>query len=813
METLFSDLRYAVRTLVKSPGFTLAAMLTLALGIGANTAVFSVVNGVLLRPLPYPEPDRLVYLGWEWNSGGVNSTVTAYTYEYIREHARVFDGVSTERGWATELGEGAVPDEVRGLRATADFFRVNGIAPALGRAFLPEEDRPGAPPVVVLSDGVWRTRFDADPAVLGRTVRLGGVPHAVVGVMPPGFRFPEAPGYTDFVVPFRLDPDPRDKGQNYQVRARLRPGVTLEQARADLAAVSARFREEHPELMGESEVGVAILGYQDIFVGGLERTLWILLGAVGFVLLIACVNVANLMLARATSRQREMAVRAAIGAGRGRIVRQLLTESVLLALGAAALGLVVGEWSVDGLLALAPSGLPRMEEIGLDGRVLGFTLAVALATGIAFGLTAAAHAFRVDLSGALRGGARRTGERSRRRVRSLFAASEAALAVVLLTGAGLLITSFFELRSVSAGFEPEGVLAVEFRRTPAEYGTAARVWQFERQVLERIRAIPGVVSAAATSTLPLQGQYNFPMTVVGRPDATFGAVQWRGITPGYFETLRIPLVRGRAFTARDDDRMPPVVIVNETFARKYFPGQNPIGQRIDIGTYQGKELIPGFDDPPREIVGVVGDVHGLGLDRAPSETMYIPRAQAPDGWAVAALGAIAVRVQGGAVVGPAVLDAIRALEPRMPLPRFRSMPEVIGASVAQERFNAVLLGLFAGLALVLTAIGIYGIVSYTVRQRTGEIGIRMALGARRDEVVRLFVRQGMVPVAIGLGIGIVAAFALTRLIESLLYGVSPTDPVTFAAVPIALAAVAAFATYLPARRAATVDPMVVLREE
>ena len=817
MDRLVNDVRYALRTLVKNPGFTLAAVLTLALGIGANTAVFSVVNGVLLRPLPYPEPERLVYLGWQYGGQGANQTVTAFKYAYVREHSRVFEGVSTERTWTTEIGEGQGQDEVRGVRATADFFRVNGIQPALGRAFLEEEVRPGAPHVVVLSDGVWRNRFDADRGVLGRTVRLGGVPHTVVGVLPPGVDFPETAGFADFVVPFVFEPDPRDKGQNYIVRARLRPGISLEQAEADLRAVSVQFREAHPDLMEEGEIGFALLDYEDIFVRGLARTLWILLGAVGFVLLIACVNVANLMLARATGRAREIAVRAAIGAGRGRIVRQLLTESVVLAVIAAVLGLILAEWSLRGLLALAPAGLPRMDEIGLDWRVLGFTLALALATGIAFGLAAAFFAFRADAAAVLRDGARQTGSVRRRRVRSAFAAAEAALAVVLLTGAGLLITSFFKLRGEDSGFEPDGVLAVRFGRVPPEYAATARVRLFEDAVLDRIRRIPGVVAAEAASELPLQGQYNFPMTVVGRPEATRGDVQWRSVGPDYFETLHIPLLRGRAFTASDAGAAPPVVIISETFARKYFPDTDPIGRRIDIGTFEGKEVIPGFDDPEREIVGVVGDVRALGLDRAPVETMYIPRAQAPDAFDMGLLSAIAVRVDPDAgsplTLAPAVLDAIRDVEPGMPLPRFSTMAEVIGRSVAQERFNTVLLTAFAALALALTAIGIYGIVAYTARQRTGEIAIRVALGARRDDVLRLVLRQGMSPVVLGLCAGLAAAAALTRLMTGLLYGVTPTDPLTFATVPAALAAVAALATWIPARRAATVDPMKALRQE
>jgi predicted permease len=814
MDTIVRDLRYAIRTLRRAPGFTTVVVLTLALGIGANTAVFSVVNGVLLRPLPLPEPERLVYIGWRWGDGEFNTTMTAFKYAFLREHARVFEGVSTEQAWLTELGEDW--DEVRGLRATPDVFRVNGIAPVLGRAFTDEEARPGAGPVVVLSDAVWRTRFDADPAVLGRAVRLGGVPHTVVGVLPAGVRLPEVPDYADFVVPYVVEPDPRDEGHNYRMRARLAPGVTRERAEAELRALSARFREAHPELMDADEIGFTLLGYGDVFVGGLARTLWLLLGAVGFVLLIACANVAHLMLARAITREREIAVRTAIGAGRGRIVRQLVAESLVLAVAGAALGVLLAGWSMDALLALAPAGLPRMEEITLDWRVLGFTLAVALATGLAFGLAAAAHAFRVDPAAPLRG-ARQAGTPARRRARAAIATAEAALAVVLLTGAGLLIRSFFELRGVDAGFEPQHVLAVEFRRTPPEYADVARARQFEDALLARIRRLPGVLSAAASSALPLESQFNFPMTVVGRPDATRGDVQWRAVGPAYFETLRIPLLRGRAFTEQDGASGPPVVIIDELFARKYFPGEDPIGKRIDIGTFQGREVIPGFDEPEREIVGVVGAVHVLRLDEAPIETMYIPRAQAPQAFDLGGLATLAVRVDPragrAAALAPALLAEMRALEPRMPAPHFREMTDVVGASMAHERFNTVLLGVFAALALMLTAIGIYGIATYAAQQRAREIAIRVALGAQHGAVVRQALREGMAPVALGLGAGVVAAAALTRLMSGLLFGVSPTDPRTFAAVPVMLAALAGLAIWLPARRAAAADPMEMLRQE
>ncbi|HEX6938133.1 MAG TPA: ABC transporter permease [Longimicrobiales bacterium] len=819
MGTLVKDFRYAARTLGRSPGFTMAVVATLALGIGANTAVFSVVNGVVLRPLPYPDPERVVYVGWNYGSS-TSLSETRYKFTYIREHARVFEGVSTELPWTTELGAAEVADEVSGLRATLDFFRVVGIQPARGRSFLPEEVGPGGARVVVLSDELWRTRFDADPSILGRSVLLGGEPYTVVGVMPPGFRIPERQGTTDFIVPLPLAADLLDQGMNYTIRARVRRGVTMDQVRADLLAVTQRFRAEHPELVRDDEIGpgATLLKYSDVYVGGLERTLWVLLGAVGLVLLIGCVNVANLLLARSTARRREMAIRAAIGAGRGRIARQLLAESLLLTTVAAVVGLLVGTWSVDGLLALAPAGLPRMDEIVLDYRVLVFTFGVAAVTGTAFGLVAAWHAFRTDLNTALRdGGSRQGTSRTGARLRSAFVAAQAGLAVVLLTGAGLLIASFHRLTKVELGFQPDGVLAVQFGAMPAGYLAEGRAWEVQSRILERVRAIPGVSAAAATSIAPFSGnQLNFPMTVVGNPEATRGDVQWRSIGPDYFRTLGTAVVRGREFTEADDARATPVAIVNETFVRKYFGDQDPIGQRIDLGTYAGREVIPGFDDPERVIVGVVADTRVLALATDAEEIMYTPRAQDPRDPVLAEIlgfGTLLIRTQGNAPVTPAVLAAIRQVDPRLPAPRIQPLRAAIGSSIAQERFNMVLLGSFGGLALVLTAIGIYGVVAYHVRQRTAEIGIRVALGADRARVVGMVLRQGMSPVALGLVVGLGAALALGRVIQSLLFGVTPTDPATLVTVVALIVAVATSAILLPARRAAAVDPVVALKGE
>jgi predicted permease len=808
MDTLFQDLRYAARSLLRSPGFTLVAVLTLALGIGANTAIFSVVNAVLLRPLPFPDAERVTHVGWRWG-GNSNSAVPPFYFAYIREHSRVFEGLATYQGMQAGLEEGGRHAEVKGLRVSDDFFRVIGLQPALGRGFLPEEAAPNGPPVAVLSHEFWRNRLAGDPGLVGQVVRLNGKSHTVVGVLPPGFRFPASPEYTDVLVPLQLVPDPQDRGFNYPMIGRLKPGATREGAAADLQAVFGSFRTAHAELVEEGMTGPELLDFQTAFVGGLATMLWVLLGAVGFVLLIACVNVAGLLLARATERQREIAIRASLGAGRGRIVRQLLTESLLLALVAGALGLVLGVWSVDALLALVPQGVPRTDGMELDWRVLGFAFAIALGTGIVFGLAAALPATRTKLVDALKqGGRSAVGGASR--ARGVLVAAEVALSVVLLAGAGLLIATLLRMGQVELGFNPENVVAVSFPRTPEGYETPEAVWNFDRQLLERIGAMAGVTAVASASSLPLERGWNFPMSIQGRPDDGMGDAEWRAISPDYFRTLGIPTVRGRTFQNSDDASGPGVILVNQAMARRLWPEGNPVGSRIVVGTVGGQS-VPGFEDPVREVVGVVADIREMGLDRSPKPTIYVPQAQAPA--MLLALPDLLVRTSGATALGQAVRQAARELDPRIPEPQIRSMREVVAASVAPQRFNAVVMGVFAALALVLTAVGIYGVIAYSVRHRTREIGVRMALGARQGEVLGMVLRQGMLLVLAGAGIGLLAALALTRFLAAMLYGVGTTDPLTFLAVTLLLVAVSLLACYLPARRATRVDPMIALRAE
>lgn len=811
MGTVLHDLRYAARSLRKSPGFTLVAVLTLALGIGANTAIFSVVDAVLLRPLPFPEPDRVAHVGWGW-SGNRNIQMPPYNFAFVREHSRSFDGLATYRGMSASLEtDGSGSTEVRGLRVSDDFFKVTGMQPVLGRGFLEEETAPNGSRVAVLSHEYWQNAFGGDAAVLGSAVHIDGASHTVTGVLPPGFRFPSAPEFTDLIVPLQLDIDPMDRGFNYPVLGRLRPGVTQEEAAADLQRIFEAFRQEHPEFVERGMSGAELMSFRDTVSSSVTLALWVLLGAVGFVLLIACVNVAGLLLARAAERQREITIRAALGAGRGRIVRQLLTESVLLAALAGVVGLLFAVWGIEVLLALTPTQIPRLNDAGLDVRVLGFTFALALSTGVAFGLAAAFPATRINLTRSLNQGGRSGGPGLRGRGRGVLVAAEVALSVVLLAGAGLLISNLLRLSSTDPGFDSENVVTMSFPRTPEGYDSPTAVWRFTGELLERMRAMPGVTAAASASNLPLERGWNFPMSVEGRPDAGMGNAEWRAVSPEYFRTLEIATRRGREFISADTESGAPVILVNEAMARLFWDQSDPVGSRIRLGTLGGESVIPGFDDPPREIVGVVADIRETTLDQPARPTMYVPQTQTPA--MLASLPAIVIRTSGPSAIGTAVRDAVRELDPRIPEPQIRMLEGVVGSSIAPQRFNAVLMGIFATLALLLTAVGLYGVIAYSVRQRTREFGVRLALGAQSSDVRAMVLRQGARLVIVGAAVGLFSAFALTRVLSSLISGMSATDPLTFTAVIALLLIVALLASYLPARRATRVDPMVALRAE
>ena len=797
---MFSDLRFALRALRRKPGFAFVAVVTLALGIGANTAIFSVVNGVLLRPLPYPAPDRLMALWQNDLVGGiVKNTVSVPNFLDWKAQSGAFEAMATWRNNAVTLMAGTAPVRLRTGAVSADFFEVVGVPPLVGRTFLPDEYGYGAPPAIVLGHTAWGTHFVGDPSVVGRQVRVDGRPVTVVGVMPEGFAFPRR---AEAWEPLAFDPA-RLPGRGLvflQVVGRLRPGVSIDRARAEMTAIGDRLRREYPN--DNAGQGVTVLPLQEDAVGDVRAALVVLSGAVGFVLLIACGNIANLLLARGVSRQREIAVRAALGAGRARIVRQMLAESLLLGAAGGVAGLLFGVWSFDALVALLPSNLPRVEEIRFDGWVLAYTFVLSLLSALLFGLVPALRASRADLTGALR---ERAAAGGGRRLRNGLVVAEMALAMTLLVGAGLLVASFARLQSVDPGFDAGGVLVTSFILPAERYATPERVRAFTGDVLERLRVDPAVESAGATTTLPLQGSsLSLTFVVEGQPETApddYPSADFDSVTPGYFETLRVPLVAGRTFRAIDTAGAPPVVIINETLARRFFPNENPVGRRLRVDW--------GDDPPLREIVGVVGDVCHAELGLAPEPATYTPAAQVA--WA---FGSFVARGRAGSeAAGAALRQAIAAADPELAPGAVAPLSGIVSSSIAQPRFRSLLVGGFAVTALLLAIVGLAGVLSYSVSERTNEIGVRLALGARPGQIVRLVVGEGLALAAIGTLVGVAGALALGGTLSSLLFGVSAFDPRIYAGLAALLTAVAALACYVPARRAARVDPMAALRAE
>ncbi|HEX7049880.1 MAG TPA: ABC transporter permease [Longimicrobiales bacterium] len=800
METLFHDLRYALRSLRKAPGFAGVAVLTLALGIGANTAIFSVVDGVLLRPLPYPEPDRLV------------SFVEAGSYkgaflEY-RERAESFEAIAAYTpGQAFSLTGRGEPVRLEGAVVSAGLFSVLGAKPLLGRTFLPGEDEAGREPVVVLSHGLWQQRFGADPGIIGEEVRLDGIARTVVGVMPPGFRFPSAS--TQLWVPASIRAaDPIDLwGMSVGTTiARLRPGVTLEEARTEVRTLEPRMRELFPWDMPEDYGrNATVVPLRDRIVGDVRPMLLVLLGAVGFVLLIACANVANLLLARATTRRRELAVRVALGAGRRRLMRQLLTESVMLAALGGIVGLFLAFWGVELLVAGLPADTPRLAGIGIDGRVLGFTAALTFATGLVFGVLPALRASRSEPHDALKEGGR-TATGARTRLSAALVVTEIALAVVLVTGAGLLIRSFWRLLRVDPGFRVENVVAATVAPPTFRYADGAARRAFYQELLGRLEALPGVTGAGITDRLPFGGRnYGSVFVIEGRPDPATQGGDWpladiaATISADYLRTMGIRVLRGRGFTPADRADAPGVVLINQALARRYWPDEDPIGRRI-----RGPGSVPWLT-----IVGIVDDVAYNRLADTDLPAFYMPLLQH---------GPEVVSVVVRSTADPATLAAnlravVASIDEDTPVSDVRAMAQRVSDSLGRPRFTMLLLTAFAAAALILGAVGIYGVIAYAVSQRIHEIGIRMALGARAGDVLGMVVRQGAALAMIGIAVGLLAAFATTRLLAGLLYGVGATDAATFLAVPLLLGAVALAASWIPARRAARVDPVVALRNE
>jgi predicted permease len=820
LEPFLKDLKHSLRMFLQSPGFTVAAIAALALGIGANTAIFSVVNTVILKPLTYPDPDRIV-LFLLTSPQGSGPAASVAKFNLWREQTRVFQDVSAYDfgGPGLNLTGGTYPEQIKGIHVTADYFRLFGAPIEQGRTFTAEEDRPRAPHVVVISDGLWRRRYGADRHLLGKAIQLGGEPYTVIGIVGPSFNF-DPP--SDVWIPFQFDANSTDQAHYFLAAARLKPGVTLEMAKAQLKLVADEFRRKYPGgIMGPKD-SFSVQPLQDAIVSDVRTSLWVLIGAVTLVLLIACANVANLLLVRATGRKREIAIRAAVGAGRGRLIRQLLTESVLLSVVGGALGLILGVIAVRALLAINPGNIPRIGEHGegvtLDWRVLGFTLAVSLLTGILFGLIPALDASHADLSATLKESGGRTGSGFRHnKARSLLVISEMSLAIVLLIGAALLIRTFVALRSVNPGFDPHHVLTMQMSLTGSRFEKTSGVAQLVHDSVERLQALPGVVAAGTTCCMPLQGGFGLPLIIVGRPLTNgpyHGGAGWTNVSPRFFDVFKIPLLRGRLFTDRDDGASAPVVIINQALARQFWPKSDPLNDRIIIG----KGVGPEFEEPARQIIGVIADIRDSGLNRDPRPTMYIPVSQVPDGVTAlnARIGPIIWIVRTHAdphSLSSAIQNELRQASGGLPVARVRSMDEIVVQSTAREDFNMLLLTIFGCSALLLAAIGIYALMAYSVQQRTQEIGIRMALGAESHDVRNLVVGQGMRLALIGVAIGIAGAFGLTRLIATLLYGVKTWDPATFATVPLILAAVALFAVWLPARRATRIDPVDALRYE
>jgi putative ABC transport system permease protein len=811
-DDMIQDIRFAIRMLLKHKGFTLIAVFTLALGIGANTAIFSVVNAVLIKSLPYREPERIFQVLRRYPMG-VGGAVSATKFSFYRQHNQTFENLAAcdILGAGLNLLAGDEAHFVNSLQVSADLFPVLGINPLMGRTFTAAEDQPGGARMIVISHSLWQRLFNSDRQIVGRTVTLGGEGHTVVGVMPPGFQTKPS---AEIWMPLRAVFDAADKGQNYLMLGRIKPGITPDQTQADMDRVRTLMRKDYPDHVDDNET-TAVVRYHDRLVGDTRRPLLLLLGAVGFVLLIACANVANLLLSRAAARSKEMSVRAALGASRFRLTRQLLTESLLLAGTGAALGLLLAHFGLKTLIAMIPDGLPRVSEIGIDLPVLLFTLGLAAAAGILFGLAPALDAGRLNLANALReGSGRTTGAASRARLRSLLVATEIALSVVLLIGASLLMRTFANLRNEDLGFDPHNVLTLKLSLSDPGYQSTAGTERFLRRVFEGLRQLSGVESAAYITSLPTELCPGLPFRIEGRQQDAFGGTNYKHITPDYFRTMAVPLRRGRQFEERDSENSNGVMIINESFARQFFPNEDPIGRRLTIGGNVG----PDYADRTREIVGVVGDLREEGVDVSPSPTMFIPLAQRTDRLTrltnklLPAVIVVKTR-QSSLNLGPVVRAAVRAADAAQAVSNLRTMEEVLSWSLARRQFNMLLLAVFAGLAMLLSAVGIYGVMSYSVQQRTHEIGIRMALGAAAREVLWLIIRQGLALTLSGVALGLAAALALTRVMQNLLFGVSATDPATFAGIALLLISVAFIASFVPAWRATKVDPLVALRLE
>jgi putative ABC transport system permease protein len=824
------DLRHGFRMLIKNPGFTLAAVMALALGIGANTAIFSVINVTLLSPLPFANPDQLV-AAWTTNAARNSSRgLTAPPdFRAWKEQGQSFEQMGACYFRDFNVSTRDEPERVRGAVVTGNLFQLLGVKPALGRFFTAEDEEFGRHQVVLLSHGLWQRRFGADPGLIGQQVRLNAESYTVVGVMPPDSWLRQPKRKADLWVPMSFEPGSNQNTRNnyfLTVVGRLKPGVGMAKAQAEMDLVAGQLEREHKENKG---LGVRLVSLAEDVVGDNRPTLLVLMGAVGFVLLIACANVANLLLARAAAREKETALRLALGATRGRLVRQWLTENMMISLTGGALGLALSYWGLHLIAALAPENLSRDAlltrgmSLDMDYRVLIFTMLLSVLTGVVFGLLPAVQASRPDVGKTLKDSARSTtgGPRSRR-VRAALVVSEIALAFILLVGAGLMLRSFMHLQGINPGFQPENLLTMQVALPDEKYKTDVQRTAFFQQAVERIKSLPGVQSVGATTSLPLTNEsWGKQFSIEGRtPPATLDqveAVEFRQITPDYFRAVGMTLVKGRAFNEHDTKDAPGVVIINEALARNFFPGEDPVGKRVWMGPPESmlspQLLPPGGRFPRATVVGVVNDVMSYGVNRPIEWEVFVPYAQGGGNIPLTKLY-VAVRTSSNPeTLAAAVRNQVRAVDPDQPVADMRTMEQRLSDSLWQPRLNMMLLGVFAAVAVLLAAIGIYGVVAYSVTQRTPEIGIRIALGARPADVLRLVLVQGALLALVGLGIGLAGAFALSRIMSNLIFGVSSTDPYVFGAVTLLLLLISLLGSFIPARRATRVDPMIALRSE
>jgi putative ABC transport system permease protein len=819
LEYIWHDVRFAVRSLLKAPAFTVVAILVIAVGIGANTAVFSVINTVLLKPLTYPDPPSLVHL---MNTGDQGSFPGANVpkFNIWRQQSGIFHQVAAydSGGAGLNLTGNDQPEQVQGVHVTVDYFSILGAPVLAGRTFTAAEDSPHGGNVVVLSYGLWKRRFGGDRAIIGKNIQLNAAPYQVVGVIGRGF---VTDNPADLWLPFQFELTSQDQAHYFGVIARLKPGVTVPMANAQLKLAANQYRSTYPGTLGPND-GFGVVLWQELMVRDTRSSLYVLLGAVGLVLLIACANVANLLLIRATARKRELATRSALGAGRWHIIRQLLTESLVISLTGGILGLILGFAGVRFLLAINPGSIPRIGEDGsavtVDSHVLLFTLGISVLTGIFFGLVPAITASRKNLAAILNESSNRSGVGFRSgKVRSVLVVSEMALALVLVIGAALLIRTFMKLQSVDPGFDTHNVLTLAMSISGDRFQKSSGVAQVIHDGTERINAVPGVTAAAAACCLPLQGGFGLPFNIVGRANGNnpnTGGAGYFPVSWSYFDVFKVPVLRGRNFTERDNGSAPGVVIINEAMARQFWPKGDPLNDRIVIGPGMG----PVFAEPPRQVIGVVGNTRDGGLNQDPGPTMYIPVAQMPDkvtelNSRIAPLWWIVRTRMEPHTLAAAVTNAIRESTGGLPVAHIRTMDDIVVLTTSRERFNMLLLTVFGASALLMAAIGIYGLMAYSVQQRTQELGVRMALGAQAGNIRNMVIRQGMLLAAIGLVVGIAGAFWLTKFLTGFLFGVKTWDPMAFILTPILLSAVALAAVWLPARKATRVDPMSALRFE